>query len=41
MEITVVLAQFGLYDPKPLTIKDLMLGMGEEEEDRKCNIAFP
>ncbi|WP_281358849.1 hypothetical protein [Sphingobacterium prati] len=41
MEITTVLAQFGLYDPKPLSIKDLMLGVDEQEDIGKCNIVFP
>nr|WP_262896096.1 hypothetical protein [Sphingobacterium multivorum] len=41
MEITTLLAQFGLYNPQPLTINDLMLGIDEEEDGGKCNIVFP
>jgi len=41
VEITTLLAQFGLYNPQPLTINDLMLGIDEEEDGGKCNIVFP
>ncbi|WP_312364839.1 hypothetical protein [Sphingobacterium sp.] len=41
VEITTLLAQFGLYNPHPLTFTDLMLGVDEEEDGGKCNIVFP
>jgi len=41
VEITTLLAQFGLYNPHPLTITDLMLGIDEEDDGGKCNIVFP
>jgi len=41
VEITTLLAQFGLYNPPPLTIADLMLGIDEEDDGGKCNIVFP
>jgi hypothetical protein len=41
VEITTLLAQFGLYNPPPLTITDLMLGSDEEDDGGKCNIVFP
>ncbi|WP_147420961.1 hypothetical protein [Sphingobacterium siyangense] len=41
VEIKTLLAQFGLYNPKPLSITDLMLGIDEEDDGGKCNIVFP
>ncbi|HCX58925.1 MAG TPA: hypothetical protein DHU90_20545, partial [Sphingobacterium sp.] len=41
VEITTLLVQFGLYNPQPLSINDLMLGIDEEEDGGKCNIVFP
>jgi len=41
VEITTLLAQFGLYNPQPLSITDLMLGIDEEGDGGKCNIVFP
>nr|WP_288811687.1 hypothetical protein [uncultured Sphingobacterium sp.] len=41
MEITVILAQYGLYNPLPLSYNELMLGSEDVDEGRKCNIAIP
>ncbi|WP_262507849.1 hypothetical protein [Sphingobacterium sp. CZ-UAM] len=41
MEITVILAQYGLYNLLPLSYNELMLGSDDVEEGRKCNIAVP